>query len=344
MLPVHSAPSNNRGGDGGRWRGWPVFFLLLTLGAGVSPCPALAGSPVVDGTPTKATIVGPSSFSTSFPGGFGSANSGDCCMILYCGNHALSTSAGCAASGSGWTPYTFPAWNTNYAAEILTHVYASGDTAPICNFSTTSSGSQNLLCYKSSSGCAFAAGPTPQNGAASTTVSGPGITGTSGDAHLFFACAAGSVTLSNYSDGLLQEVMQAYSYASTEEADAVFSSSGAQPPAQATISVSHVNIGIEADLEASQTPTATATATPTATATATATATLTATPTATATLTATPTGTATATATATPTATATATATSTVTPTATPTGAISPARVQHQLGQTWWWESPWVGR
>ena len=40
-MPVYSARSNNRGG---RWRGWPAFFLLLTLGAGVSPCPAMACS------------------------------------------------------------------------------------------------------------------------------------------------------------------------------------------------------------------------------------------------------------------------------------------------------------
>ena len=374
-MPVHSARSNNRGDGGGRWhgwpvsvlilrcrrrdhadglcgrwRGWPVFFFLLTLGAGVSPCPALAGSPVVDGTPTAASITSGTPFPTSLPGGFGSANAGDCCIILYCGTQALSTSAGCAASGSGWTPYTFPAWNTSYTAEILTHVYASSDTAPTCDLGAAGAGSWNLLCYKSSNGCAFAAGPTPQNGSASTTVSGPGITGTSGDAHLFFTCAYGSDTFSKYSNSLVQEVTQAYAYSSTGVADAVFSSSGAQPTAQATISTSKVNIGIEADLEASHTPTGTVTATPTATAsatpTATTTATATATPTATATATVTSTATtsATATATATATVTATATATATATPTGTPTGAASPALMQHHLEQTWWWESPWVGR
>jgi len=97
-------------------------------------------------------------------------------------------------------------------------------------------------------------------------------------------------------------------------------------------------------------PTATATPTVTATATATATPTVSATPTASATATVTPTATATATASATVTATATIsasptlTATATVTPTATPTSVISPAQMQRHLGQTWWWESPWVGR
>ena len=216
-MPVYSARSNSRGGDGGPWRSWPVFFLLLILGAGISPCPALAGSPAIDGTPTKATITTTTSFTTSFPAGFSSANSGDCCLILYCGNQTLSTSAGCAASGSGWTPFTFPGWGGGnaYTAEILTHVYASGDTAPTCNLSASGSGSRDLLCYKSSNGCAFAAGPTQHNGSASTNVSGSGITGTSGDAHLFFTCAAGSgtATFSSYSDSLVQEVAQSDSMA-----------------------------------------------------------------------------------------------------------------------------------
>ncbi len=357
-MPVHSARSNSRGGDGavltrcdggavlrttrGRGRGLPVFFLLFTLGAGVSPRPALAGSPVVDGTPTKAAITSSASFTTSFPAGFGSANAGDCCIMLYCGNQTLSTATGCAASGSGWTPYTFPLWASGtLTAEILTHVYASGDTAPTCNMSASGGGSENLLCYKSSNGCAFANGPAPQNGSASTTVSGPGIIGTSGDAQLFFTCAHASTTFTNYNDSLVQEVTQASATISSAEADAVLASSGAQPTAQATIGTGTANIGIGADLEAS------AAATPTPTATATTTATRTATPTATAapTITATATATPTLTATATATATASATATLTATPTATPaTGAASPALMQHHLEQAWWWKSPWAGR
>ena len=239
MLPVHSARSNNRGGDDGRWHGWPVFFLLFTLDAGISPCPALAGSPGVDGTPTKSTITNVSSFATSFPAGFGSANAGDCCMILYCGSHALSTAAGCAQSGSGWAPYTFPNWNNTFTAEILTHVFSNGDTAPTCKLTASAYGSENLLCYKSSNGCGFAAGPTPQNtDTASVTVSGPGIVGTAGDAHLFFTCNHGTATLSNYNDSLAQEVTQSYAYSTTAEADAVIGSSGQQPTAKATISVS----------------------------------------------------------------------------------------------------------
>ncbi len=336
-MPVHSARSNSR--CHARWHGKPVLRATRAVGALLAalvlallllPRPALAG-PTLDGTPTEGTITGSTSFTTSFPAGFGSANSGDCCILLYCGSQTLSTATGCAASGSGWTPYTFPPWKTSYAAEVLSHVYASGDTAPTCNPVATAYGSQNLLCYKSSNGCAFAAGPTAQVGTAGTTVSGPGIIGTSGDAHLFFTCAYGSDTFSNYSDSLAQEVTQAYGYSTTAGADAVFASSGAQPTARATISTSAVNIGIEADLEAGATPTAT----PTRTATTTATPTVTATPSAT--ISATPTSTATATATATATVTATPTATAA-------TSAASPAVMQHHLEQAWWWKSPWAGR
>jgi hypothetical protein len=369
-LPVYSARSNNSG-DGGRsgdgavlraTRAVGALFLVLILGAGVSPCPALAQL-VIDGTPTKSVVTTTTSFTATYPTGFGSANVGDCCIIQWCGNEALSTTAGCNQSGSGWTPI----WTTggygwgsgaNRDAQWLTHVYAgTGDTAPTCDLSASGSGSYNLFCYKGSNGCTFRAGPSFQNSAAaSTIVSGPGITGTAGDAHLFGGCAAGANTFANYNDSLTQEVTQSESIASSQEADVVIASSGTQPTAQATTSVSAMNTGIEAGLEASvaatPTPTATAalTATPTITATPSATPTKTATATATpsATATATATSTATATLTATPTgtgtATATTTATLTATPTATPTGARSPALMQHHLGHTWWWESPWVGR
>ena len=392
-MPVYSARTNNRGDGGGRWHGGSLAreadiktkkhlklwfaFLLLTLGTGVSACPALAGSPAIDGTPTKGVVTTTTSFATTYPTGFSSANAGDCCIIQWCGGTKLSTTAGCNGSGSGWTPI----WTTggygwgsgaNRDAQWLTHVYTgTGDTAPTCNLSATGSGSYNLFCYKGSNGCTFGAGPTAQNSAtASTVVSGPGITGTTGDAHLFGGCAVQANTFTNYNDSLTQEATQSETVASSQEADVVIASSGTQPTAQATTSTSNYNTGIEADLEASvaatPTPTATATltatptatptvtATPTITATPSATPTKTATPTATATITATPTGTATttATATATPSVTATATATSTATstatltatPTATATGARFPALMQHHLGQTWWWESPWVGR
>ena len=326
-MPVYSARSNNRGG---RWRGWPAFFLLLTLGAGVSPCPALA-QPSIDGTPTKGVVTTTTSFATTFPSGFGSVNVGDCCIIQWCGSQELSTTAGCNASGSGWTPiwtaggYTWGSGG-NRDAQWLTHVYTgTGDTAPTCNLSASGSGSYNLFCYKGSNGCTFRAGPNNQNSAtAGTVISGPGIVGTAGDTQLFGGCAVQSNTFSNYNDSLTQEVTQAESVASSQEADVVIASSGTQPTAQATTSASNYNTGIGADLEAS----------------------VAATPTATATLTATPTATLTATPTATLTATPTATLTATPTPsaTATPTGAISPAKMQYHLGQTWWWESPWVGQ
>jgi len=364
-LPVHSAHSNRRGGRDGAvlrtTRSVVALFLVLILGAGVSPCPALA-QPGIDGTPTKGVVTTTTSFATTYPTGFGSANAGDCCIIQWCGNEALSTTAGCNQSGSGWTPIWTSgdyAWGSgnNREAQWLTHVYTSGDTAPTCNLATSGSGSYNLFCYKTANGCTFRPGPTNQNSAsAMTLISGPGITGTAGDAHLFGGCAAGANTFTNYNDSLTQEVTQSESIASSQEADAVIASSGAQPTAQATTSLSAFNTGIEADLEASAVPTATATSTPTATATLTATPTATPTVTATTTVTATPSATPTKTATATATATlpatptgpatntATATATPSATPTATPTGARSPALMQHHLGQAWWWESPWVGR
>ncbi len=153
-MPVYSARSNNRGG---RWRGWPAFFLLLTLGAGVSPCPAMAAGPVVDGTPTKQSLGAVASFATSFPAGFGSANVGDCCIILCCGNTTLSTASGCAASGSGWTPYTFPVWNaSNYTADNTHPRLCEWRHSADLQHSASGNGSENLLCYKGSNSCAFA--------------------------------------------------------------------------------------------------------------------------------------------------------------------------------------------
>jgi hypothetical protein len=300
---VHSAHSNRRGGRDGAvlrtTRSVVALFLVLILGAGVSPCPALA-QPGIDGTPTKGVVTATTSFATTYPTGFGSANAGDCCIIQWCGNEALSTTAGCNESGSGWTAiwtsggYTWGSGG-NRDAQWLTHVYTgTGDTAPTCDLATAGSGSYNLFCYKTANGCTFGTGPTNKNGVAGTVVSGPGISGTAGDAHLFGGCAASANTFTNYNDSLNQEVTQSESIASSQEADVVIASSGTQPTAQATTSGTSYNSGIEADLEASVVPTATATAT--------------------ATVTATPTATATG---PTPTATATATATATTTPTAT---------------------------
>jgi hypothetical protein len=219
---------------------------------------------VLDGTPTKGPITAASSFTTSYPGGIGA---GDCCIIQYCGTYFLSSVSGCAASGSGWKVYNMGAWNSTYEAQLLTHVYSgSGDTAPTCNFTTGRSGAWDMTCYKNTNACTFGEGPTAQVGSASKVVSGPGLTNAlTGDAHLFFTCAYTKPTFSNYNDNLVQEVTQTETYASVAEADAVFSSSGVQPAAQARISSSRANIGIEADLLSSGGNMATATPTATAT-------------------------------------------------------------------------------
>lgn len=216
---------------------------------------------MLDGTPTKGAITDVSSFTTSYPGGI---STGDCCIIQYCGSYSLSSASGCAASGSGWNVYNMGAWNSTYQAQLLTHVYSgSGDTAPTCNFTGDRYGAWDMTCYKNTNACSFGAGPAAQVGAASKVVSGPGLSNAvAGDAHLFFTCAHTAPTFTNYNDNLVQEVTQTETYASVAEADAIFASSGAQPTAQATISSSLTNIGIEADLQTSGVKTPTATPTP----------------------------------------------------------------------------------
>ena len=212
-----------------------------------------------------------------------------CCTALGAGT--------CTPSGWHTALANFVWYSSSEYVSILTHVYTSGDAAPTFNFSATGNITWTLQSYSGANGCALAAGPTAQaNNTASTTISGPGITGTAGDAHLFNgANAAGATTFSAFNDSLVQKVVEGpgASHFTVMGADAAIASSGAMTAASATTSQSGKNVGIEADLEASvaATPTATATATVSATATPS----ITATPTISATPTASPTATATAT-------------------------------------------------
>jgi len=175
-------------------------------------------------------------------------------MILWCGGQPLNLTGGyCGTAMSGWnvalTNTTYDA-SARYGA-LLTHVYANGDAPPICSLAS-GSGSWNEFCYKSTN-CSFAAGPTSDatttNG---TSLFGPGITGTSGDAHIFAGCHPAASTFTSYTGGggaLTQEVTQSASGSSSMEADEVFGSSGAKPSAAATVTTNKT-LGIEADLSA----------------------------------------------------------------------------------------------
>lgn len=221
-----------------------------------------SATPVVDGTPATGNSVG-TSFTTSFPSGFGSSNTGDCCMLETATVTALSTAAGCAETGSGWTTTIL---NADYSCYLsfLTHIYSSGDTAPTCNVVTLQSNSWNMVCYKASNGCTFATGPTVENPGVSngTVISGPGITGTPGDAHIFIGFANQISTFTNFNDSLTLESSYTAASPSLFLADAPVVSSGAIPTAQATVAAGSYGVAAQMDLEAA-TPTPTPTATPT---------------------------------------------------------------------------------
>jgi hypothetical protein len=253
--------------------------------------------PTVDGTPTSG-VVPPGAFGdnpcTSIPTSWPSMTnpSGDFCYLsIVVNNYApniLNLTSQCTGAATPWacctgagtgtcTPsgWTEQLSNVQWATadetySVLTHTYTgAGDVAPTLAVTYVQPPDGNcswtMRCYQNSCGC-FTAGPTVHTlNSNSTTISGPGIVGTAGGAHLFDGAtnSISSASFSNYTGSLAQRVSVGGILVSQFGADEPIISSGTMPTAQATANQSGQNFGVEADLGNSLTATASPTATPT---------------------------------------------------------------------------------
>lgn len=225
---------------------------------------AAMATPTVDGTTTSNNSVG-TSIATSYGTGL---HATDFCYALFCSVGKLELTSKCTASntpwscctGSGTGTCTPSSWTEQLSdvdnlVSVLTHSYSGGgDTAPTLTTASSGPWTYNLRCYAGSN-ATFRVAPTAQINGSATTVQGPGITGTNGDAHLFDGClfSASSSAFSSYNDSLNQEVTATMTDTSTFGSDAAITSTGPMTKAQNTANHSGGSVGIEADLEAALT-------------------------------------------------------------------------------------------
>lgn len=320
--------------------GWTPSHASVGITVAYSAATQAPGRP--HGTPTSGSFSTPANNATVT---LASSTATDCEVVAI--RRAAQTGA---ITGSG---FTTAASENGYSAgncSVLIGLYSGiGTTTPNLTWSGNDTGAWATAAISGLNGCQVDGTASGDNGSSSTTAIAPSQLTTVLDSLLTVFCSPTAVSYSTFTPfNSVPNTSSASVLGST--GSYIYPVTGAGPAltAEATISSSANYGGMSIPLLGGPTPTATATSTitptPTATATATLTATATATATASPTATATATLTATASVTATVTATPTATATITATATQTATVTVSTAGMRHHLEQTWWWESPWVGR